>query len=179
MNIWFRRSAAAAAMTLLPLAALAQDGQPVATFESWNVHVFETAGGKTCVVASQPIEVVPEVGEGPGQVRRGQILFMVTDWPGEGVQHEIQIQMGYPLGSDVTARIDDGEPFTLSSDPSDDASEDAWLPSAVEDELLTNALKAGRTMVVRARSTRGTDTVDTYSLIGVTAALARAAEECG
>lgn len=180
MNNWFRRSVAAATMAAMPLSlAAAQEGMPVATFESWNVHVFDGADGKTCIVASQPIAMEPEVGEGPGQVRRSQVLFMVTDWPADGVQHEIRAQMGYPLGANVTITIDGGEAFTLSPGPSNEAPEDAWLPSAVEDELLTDAMKRGRTMVVRARSTRGTNTVDTYSLIGISAALARAAEECG
>ena len=34
-------------------------------------------------------------------------------------------------------------------------------------------------MIVKGTSSRGTDTTDTYSLLGITAALNRAAQECG
>lgn len=174
MRSWFRRLAAILAIAAPLGAAAAQEGQPIATFESWNVHVFETPDGTTCVVASQPIDIEPPLTE----VNRSQILFMVTDWPLDGVQNEIQAQMGYPLATDVTVTIDGGESFTLTRDPSSNAPEDAWMPSAVEDSMLAEAMKRGREMIVRATSTRGTDTVDTYSLIGITAALARSAAEC-
>lgn len=146
----------------------AQEGVPFARFQSWDLHVLDEPAGKTCIVASRPIESLPT------NVLRSAITFMVTDWPADGVQNEIHVEMGYPLASDVSVTVDDQAPFTMTI--VDD--EGAWLPTEVEDNLLTTAMKRGRTMVVRARSTRGTDTVDTYSLLGISAALARAAEEC-
>ena len=146
----------------------AQDGEPFARFQSWDLHVLDEPGGKTCIVASRPIESLPT------NILRSAITFLVTDWPAEGVQNEVHVQMGYPLASDVSVTVDGGAAFTMTI--VDD--EGAWLPTEVEDYLLTAAMKRGRTMVVRARSTRGTDTIDTYSLLGITAAFARAVEEC-
>jgi hypothetical protein len=39
-------------------------------------------------------------------------------------------------------------------------------------------MKAGSTAIVKATSTRGTDTTDTYSLSGITAALNKMTETC-
>ncbi len=178
MSSRFRRFATLAAIAVPLAAASAQDGEQVARFESWTVQVFDRESGKICLVASQPIESEPPVGDGEGEVRRGQIAFVLSDRPTEGVRNEVWVQMGYPLASDVTVRVDDGEVFDLVTNPDDDAPEEAWLPTAVEDRLLTSAMRAGLEMVVRGTSQRGTETIDTYSLLGVTAALNRSAEEC-
>jgi invasion protein IalB len=157
---------AAIATAIAP--AVAQEGEPFARFQSWDLHILERPEGRTCIVASRPLESLPS------NVIRSAITFMITDWPTDGTQNEVHVQMGYPLATDVTVTVDDQATFTMTI--VDD--EGAWLPTEVEDDLLTDAMKRGRTMVVRARSTRGTDTVDTYSLFGITAALAQAAEEC-
>lgn len=159
--------ALAAIFAFVP-SAIAQEGEPFARFQSWDLHILDGPQGHICVVASRPIESLPT------NVVRSAITFMITDWPTEGTQNEVHVQMGYPLATDVTVTVDDAATFTMTI--VDD--EGAWLPTEVEDNLLTEAMMRGRTMVVRARSTRGTDTVDTYSLFGITAAMARAAEEC-
>lgn len=165
-----RLASAAVVLFATTLTALAQTaGLPVANFSNWDVHVLDTANGKVCFVASRPIRSLPE------NVRRSEILFMVTTRPSEGVRNEAYAQMGYPLAANsrVTVTIDAGENFSMFIQE-----EGAWLESEVEDNLLTQAMRRGREMVVRGRSTRGTDTTDTYSLIGVTAALDRATSEC-
>ena len=47
----------------------------------------------------------------------------------------------------------------------------AWLASSSDEPGFVQAFKAGSQMVVRGTSQRGTDTVDTYSLSGATAAM--------
>ena len=162
-------SAVAILVGITPI-AVAQDGEPLARFENWDLHVFEDADGKTCVVASHPIDSQPT------NILRSEILFMVTDFPADGAQNEIHVEMGYPLDSPVSVNVDDGPTFTMTWGW--EGREGAWFENEVENDLLITAMKRGQTMVIRARSTRGTNTIDTYSLIGITAALARAAEEC-
>ena len=53
----------------------------------------------------------------------------------------------------------------------------AWAVPEQEAGLV-EAMKEGHEMTVEGLSTRGTVTTDTYSLSGVTAALAKAACEC-
>ena len=45
-------------------------------------------------------------------------------------------------------------------------------------DALVDALKAGSQLTVRGTSQRGTDTTDTYSLSGVTAAMAEIDKAC-
>ena len=46
-----------------------------------------------------------------------------------------------------------------------------WLASTGDESAFVQAFKAGSNLVVRGTSQRGTNTVDTYSLSGATAAM--------
>ena len=167
----FIRLASAAALLLLAVfGAVAQDGLPLARFQFWDLHVLN--GGRVCVVASRPTDAQPT------NVIRGEILFMISSWPGDGIRNQPYAQMGYPLATEVSVTIDGETTFAMTEIDVAQAREGAWLQSAVEEELLLAAMRGGREMVVRARSTRGTNTVDIYSLLGISAALDRAAQEC-
>jgi len=54
----------------------------------------------------------------------------------------------------------------------------AWSEGPATDRRIVAAMKAGRTMTVTGISSRGTRTVDTYDLTGVTAALKKIGELC-
>lgn len=166
-----RLVSAAGLLAAMTVAAIAQNnGDLVATFNAWEVHVIESAQGRVCFAASRPTETNIPVGP-----RRSEIAFIMSNRPSANVQNEAYAQMGYPLAPDsqVMITIDGTETFTMFVED-----EGAWLPSEVEDGLLATAMRGGREMVVRGRSARGNDTTDTYSLIGVSAALDRAATEC-
>ena len=54
----------------------------------------------------------------------------------------------------------------------------AWLASTGDESGFVAALKAGTQLVVRGTSQRGTNTTDTYSLRGVTAAMTEIDKAC-
>lgn len=166
-----RLVSAAGLLAAMTVAAIAQNnGRLIATFTAWEVHVMESPQGRVCFAASRPTESNIPVGP-----RRSEIAFILSNRPAANVRNEAYAQMGYPLAPDsqVLITIDGTETFSMFVED-----EGAWLPSAVEDDLLAAAMRGGREMVVRGRSARGNDTTDTYSLIGVSAALDRAAAEC-
>jgi hypothetical protein len=108
-------------------------------------------------------------------VRRGDILLFVTYRPGASVAGEVSFTGGYPFadGSTVTLEIS-GNTFELFTD-----GEWAWPASAAEDAKITTAMKRGAEAVLTARSSRGTQTQDTFSLLGFTAATEEAERRCG
>jgi hypothetical protein len=67
----------------------------------------------------------------------------------------------------------DGRTFNLISD-----GEWAWPGSREDDTALLAAMRAGSTAVITARSGRGTETRDTFSLQGFTAAMTEAENRC-
>ena len=72
--------------------------------------------------------------------------------------------------------IVDGKAYPMKSiadDPGTNIvdSEAAWLASTDDEAGFVGALKAGSQLVVKGTSGRGTETTDTYSLSGITAAM--------
>jgi hypothetical protein len=91
-----------------------------------------------------------------------------------GKPGEISFTGGYPFapGSTVDVTID-GNTFKLFTD-----GEWAWPGSAADDAALLKAMKAGSSASVAARSGKGTQTKDTFSLRGFTAAMQDAETRC-
>ena len=56
--------------------------------------------------------------------------------------------------------------------------ENAWNYDTKADRSMIKAMKAGSRMVVKGRSQRGTQTTDTYSLSGFTAAFNAISNAC-
>ncbi len=149
-------------------AAWAQETQNLGTFRFWTAWKGSDADGVICYVASQPQDAQPT------NVNRDPIHFLVINRKGLGTKNEVQTLVGYPLkeGSTPEAEID-GKAYDMVVEGSA-----AWLASAGDEAAFVAAMRAGSQMVVKARSQRGTNTTDTYSLIGVTAALEKIEQDC-
>jgi invasion protein IalB len=146
----------------------------VATMTDWSV--FAEDSPKECWGVSKPKESVNTRDGQPVSVRRGDILFFVTFRPGK--PGEISFTGGYPFakGSTVELMID-GQAYVLVTD-SDTNPEWAWPGSPEEDAAVLAAMKAGTTAVLTGRSGKGTQTMDTISLRGFTAAMEDAEKRC-
>ncbi|MCU0904385.1 MAG: invasion associated locus B family protein [Tabrizicola sp.] len=171
MTSLFGRTLAVAAITLAGSVAMAQEStNRVATMTDWNVFAEESP--KECWGVSKPKETVNTRDGQPVSVRRGDILLFVTFRPGK--PGEISFTGGYPFAGGSTVEVSvDGTPYQLFTD-----GEWAWPGSADEDAKLLTALKAGTTATLTARSGKGTQTVDTFSLRGFTAAMEDAEKRC-
>ncbi|MEE8247875.1 MAG: invasion associated locus B family protein, partial [Alphaproteobacteria bacterium] len=55
----------------------------------------------------------------------------------------------------------------------------AWAPTAVDDKAIVKSMRAGSSMTVKGTSSRGTQTTDTYSLLGFSKALGAITKACG
>ncbi len=165
------RALGAVAVIMTTTPAFAQEStNRVATMTDWNVFTEESP--KECWGVSKPKETVNSRDGKPVSVRRGDILLFVTFRPGK--PGEISFTGGYPFASGSTVEVSvDGNSFQLFTD-----GEWAWPGSAQDDAALLAALKGGTTAVLKARSGKGTETVDTFSLRGFTAAMEDAGKRC-
>lgn len=143
----------------------------VANATDWSV--FVDGDPQECWGVSKPKETVNSKDGAPVSVRRGEILLFVTYRKG-GAQGEISFSGGYPFagGSTVALQVDDKQ-FDLFTN-----GEWAWPASPEEDATIMAALKAGGSAKLTGRSGRGTQTEDTFSLLGFTAAVDEAAKRC-
>lgn len=163
---------AAALCVAMSGAALAQvSDNRVSASTDWSV--FVDGNPQQCWSVSAPKETVNTKNGKPATVRRGDILLFVTYGPdGKGI---VSFSGGYPFAPDSTVALDvSGTKFELYVD-----GEWAWAGTEGDDAKIVAAMKAGSSAVLVARSAKGTQTQDTFSLSGFSAAVDEAAKRCG
>jgi len=171
------------ALAMLAVSAFPSTAQEssnrVAAQTDWSVFVEPATGTPTeCWGVSAPKETVNMKDGQPAQVRRGDILLFVTFKP--GAQPEVSFTGGYPFAEGSTVGLDiSGTKFELAVGTEDAEREWAWPANPEDDAKIIAALKSGSSAVLTGRSGRGTETTDTFSLMGVSAALDEAAKRCG
>jgi Invasion associated locus B (IalB) protein len=154
-------------LVLLPATAMAQaPGNPASLGASgdWEAFTYEAEGSKVCYVYSQPTKSEAS----KKTAGRGPIYFMVTHWPGKKVKAQPSTFIGYTFkeGTDVKLTIDTRD-FILY--PVDNM---AWTDKVETERAILTAMKSGKTMSVSGTSSKGTLTKDSYSLSGISAAMA-------
>lgn len=171
MASWISRTILLASLTLGAQGAMAQESSAlVATMTDWSVFAEENP--KECWGVSSPKETVNSRDGQPVSVRRGDILLFVTFRP--GAAGEISFSGGYPFAGGSTVKLDiDGNGFDMISD-----GEWAWPGTKEDDASILAALKNGSTAILTAKSGKGTQTKDTFSLRGFTAAMEEAGKRC-
>lgn len=149
--------------------AQASEPRLIGTYSDWSAYVFEENGSKVCYMASQPKKA-----EG-NYTRRGDIFALITHRPSEGTKNVFSYIAGYSYksGSDVNLTIN-GRKFVLFTQD-----ETAWAPDGQMDSAIADSIRKGSNMVVRGVSSRGTQTNDTFSLKGSSAAHDAISQECG
>ena len=179
MTSWMKRAAMVAVMGSglagITTGALAQTtGQSdnlVATKTDWSVFTEEQP--KECWGVSSPKQTVNSRDGKPVSVKRSDILLFVTFRPTQA-GGQTSFTGGYPFapGSKVELNVD-GNKFDLLAD-----GEWAWAANDADDAKVLAALKKGGSAVLTAKSAKGTQTQDTFSLRGFSAAMAEAGNRC-
>ncbi len=162
---------AAAVLMTAPAVAQETSGSRQAAETDWSS--FEDADPKVCWAVSAPKETVNSRDGREVSVRRGQTLLFVSHFPGGG-SGEVSFTGGYPFAEGSTVSLEIGESrFEMFVD-----GEFAWSASPGDDEKIVTALKRGTEAVLTGRSSRGTQTRDTFSLLGATAMIEDAEKRC-
>lgn len=158
------------AFSAAPVAAQQVSTNVVASNTAWSV--FEETQG--CWAVATAKESVNTRDGRVVAVRRGDVLLYVTYSPKQNVSGQVAFTGGYPFAEKSTVEVNvDGTKFDMFVQ-----GEWAWTKSADEDAKLIAAMKRGSTAVLTARSSRGTQTKDSFSLLGFTAATDEAAKRC-
>ena len=167
------RQTGALALTLLfALAGAAHaEGEPkqIGAFDDWLAYSYDAADSKVCYVSSMPKSSEPK------NAKRDPAFFLVTHMPGRKppVKGEVSTIIGYPFkeGQIVKLTIDEQSYDMFSK------GDTAWVDTGTDKKIVA-AMKAGKSLKVAGTSWRGTQTVDTYSLNGISAALAAIDKAC-
>ncbi len=124
----------------------------------WRVFTMEQGGEKLCYIASVPTKKTGNY------KKRGEPFVIVTHR--SATKDEVSASSGYPYkpSRDVTVNIDGKKTMLFTR------GERAWTKDDSTDTRLVNAMKRGKTMMVRGTSKLNTFSSDTYSLKGFTSA---------
>nr|WP_199221293.1 invasion associated locus B family protein [Maritimibacter sp. 55A14] len=163
---------AALAVSAGGAAAQSESDNRVAAKTDWSVFVEDEP--TECWIVSSPKQTVNSKDGRTVAVRRGDILLFVSYRPGKEVKGEVSFTGGYPFrdGSTVSLQIGD-DTYEMFTD-----GEWAWPASKDDDRKILTSMRAGAEAVATGISSRGTTTKDTFSLMGVTAALDEAESRC-
>lgn len=150
-----------------------QSTNRVAAKTDWSVFVEDDP--TECWSVSAPKESVNTRDGRVVAVRRSDILLFVFYRPGAGVKGQVTFTGGYPFAPGSTVNLNvSGTEFELFTD-----GEWAWPATAADDNKIIVAMKRGAEASLTARSARGTQTKDSFSLLGFTAAIEDAEKRCG
>ena len=100
--------------------------------------------------------------------------MFVSTRPADNVKNEISVIIGYPFktSSDATAEIGNTK-FAMYTQ-----NDGAWIKNVAEEARLVEAMRKGAELTVKGSSGRGAQSVDQYSLKGLSQALDKVEQEC-
>ncbi len=167
-----RRLGAAALLALtVGMAGSARSAEPTSlgVFNDWTAYTYKAADTKVCYIVSQP-----KSSEAAKKVKRDPIFFIVTHMPGRRINGEVSTIIGYPFKESTTVQLKiDTVEYELFTN-----GDGAWADTTEKEKKIVTTMKAGQTFSVRGTSWKGTETTDTYSLSGFSAAMDKIDAAC-
>lgn len=171
-----KRFFATLALVVFASGAIAQSDESVVAYKDWSV--FNPANPKECYIVSPPVSSTAQRGGSTVSVKRGEIRLFVTIRPADKIDKEVSYTGGYPFREGSTVSVDIGSDQHFMNVGTSDSREWAWTPTPEEDAKLIDSMRSGASAVFTATSSRGTTTIDSFSLLGFSAALNEAERLC-
>src|SRR3569623_2027576 len=101
--------------------------------------------------------------------------MLVTTLPDEKVSNENSLLVsGYAFKPNSEATMKDAN----GGIPKYSQNDGAWFKNAAVEARLVDAMRKAPYAVIKAQTSKGTQTTDTFSLKGISQALARVTQEC-
>jgi hypothetical protein len=153
-------------------AAAAGGSEPtlIGQFGTWGAYSATPNGKKVCFVLAKPSSSKTNP---PNRPRDPAYAFISTR-PAEKVANEVSIMIGYVLkpGSESTLEVG-GASYAMYTQ-----GDGLWIKNAAEEERMVDAMRKAADVTVKGVSSKGTETVDVFSLKGLSQALDRVAQDC-
>ena len=103
------------------------------------------------------------------------VYMFISTRPSEKVKDEVSVLVtGYQFKPSADASLNIGtSPFVMYTQ-----NDGAWIKNASDEKTIVAEMRKGADAIVKATTSRGTQTIDTFSLKGIAQALDRVAQEC-
>jgi hypothetical protein len=142
----------------------------VGQFGTWGAYTATPNGKKVCFALAKPSSSKTN----PPNRPRDPAYAFVSTRPSEKVMNEVSIMIGYALrpGSESTLEVG-GASYVMYSQ-----GDGLWIKNPAEEERMVEAMRKAADVTVKGVSAKGTETIDVFSLKGLSQALDRVAQDC-
>ena len=136
-------------------------------YKNWQSFTAETDVGKICFAQTLPTK------RAPAAVKRGESKLFVTFRPSENIKSEISITSGHDYKSSTVTASSGKRKYSFFSQK-----DFAWLLDDQEEQKFIKLMKKATNVIVKARTVKGAETTDHYSMMGFTKAYNTAKKNC-
>ena len=109
----------------------------------------------------------------PGAIKRNESKLFVTFRPADSINDEVSITSGHDYKASSVSASSGKRKYSFFSQK-----DFAWLLDDQEEKKFIKLMKRATDLIVKARTTKGAETTDHYSMMGFTKAYNTAKKTC-
>ena len=147
--------------------SLAVSPRSTGKYKNWESFVAETDKGKICFAQTVPTK------RAPAAVKRDKSKLFVTFRPSEEIKDEVSLTSGHDYKTSSVTASSGKRKYSFFSQK-----EFAWVLDDQEEKKFIQLMKKATDIIVKARTTKGAETTDHYSMMGFTKAYNTAKKTC-
>ena len=149
------------------LNASANTPRSTGKYKNWESFTIETDKGKICFAQTLPTK------RAPSSIQRGQSKLFVTFRPSEEIKDEVSLTSGHDYKTSTVTAASGKKRYSFFSQKNF-----AWLLDDQEEKSFIKLMKRATNLIIKARTTKGAETTDHYSMMGFTKAYNTAKKTC-
>mgnify|MGYP001350552551 CR=1 FL=1 len=136
-------------------------------YKNWESFTVETDKGKICFAQTVPTK------RAPSSIQRGKSKLFVTFRPSENIKDEVSLTSGHEYKSSTVVASSGKKRYSFFSQKNF-----AWLLDDQEEKNFIKLMKRATNLIIKARTNKGAETTDHYSMMGFTKAYNTAKKTC-
>ena len=136
-------------------------------YKNWESFTVETDKGKSCFAQTIPTK------RAPSSIQRGKSKLFVTFRPAEDIKDEVSLTSGHDYKTSTVNASSGKRKYSFFSQKNF-----AWLLDDQEEKNFIKLIKRATNLIIKARTTKGAETTDHYSMMGFTKAYNTAKKTC-
>ena len=154
-------------LTIFSLNAFANTPRSTGKYKNWESFTAQTDKGKICFAQTVPTK------RAPASIKREKSKLFVTFRPSEDIKDEVSLTSGHDYKSSTVMASSGKKKYSFFSQKNF-----AWLLDDQEERSFIKLMKRATNLIIKARTTKGAETTDHYSMMGFTKAYNTAKKTC-
>ena len=152
---------------LFSFSANANTPKSTGKYKNWESFTIETDKGKICFAQTVPTK------RAPASIQREKSKIFVTFRPSESIKDEVSLTSGHDYKSSTVTASSGKKRYSFFSQKNF-----AWLLDDQEEKKFIKLMAKATNLIIKARTTKGAETTDHYSMMGFTKAYNTAKKTC-